>query len=135
MELIVDANTLFAALIKISVTSDLIVDNSLTLYSVEFIFTEFEKYKDLIKEKTKRSDEEFEKFMEIIERRIKLIPFEEFQPFMEEAEKICPDPKDVQYFALALKLKCGIWSNDKQLKTQDRVKIYSTGDVKEILKK
>jgi len=59
MELIVDVNALFAALIKVSVTSDLIVDNSLNLNSVEFIFSEFEKYRDLIKEKTERTDEEF----------------------------------------------------------------------------
>lgn len=134
MEFVVDANTLFSALIKISATSDLIVDNSLMLYSVEFLFTEFEKYKDLIKEKTERTDEEFKRFMEIIERRIKLIPYEEFEPFMEEAEKISPDPKDTQYFALALKLKCGIWSNDKKLKQQDKIKIYSTEEIKRILK-
>jgi len=134
MELVIDANRLFAALIKTSITSDLIVDNSLTLYSVEFIFSEFEKYKNLIKEKTERSEEEFDTFMEVVERRIKLIPLEEIKPFMQEAEKICPDPKDVQYFALALKLKCGLWSDDKMLKNQDKVKIYSTGDVLAFLK-
>jgi len=134
MELVIDANRLFAALIKISVTSELIVDNSLTLYSVEFIFSEFKKYEDLIKEKTERTDDEFDRFMEIIERRIKLVPYEEIEPFMEEAEKICPDPKDIQYFALALKLKCGLWSDDKKLKNQDKVKIYSTEDVLKFLK-
>ena len=134
MELVIDANRLFAALIKISVTSELIVDNSLTLYSVEFIFSEFKKYEDLIKEKTERTDDEFDRFMEIIEIRIKLVPYEEIEPFMEEAEKICPDPKDIQYFALALKLKCGLWSDDKKLKNQDKVKIYSTEDVLKFLK-
>ena len=134
MELVVDANILFAALIKISATSDLIVDNLLNLSSVEFIFSEFEKYKDLIKEKTERTDEEFERFMEIIQKKIKLIPYEEFKPFMKEAEKISPDPKDTEYLALALKLKCGIWSNDKKLKTQDKVKIYSTEDLLKILR-
>lgn len=135
MELVVDANTLFAALIKISVTSDLIVDNSLSLSSVEFIFSEFEKYKDLIKKKTERTDEEFERFMEIIQRRIRLIPYEEFESFMKEAEKISPDPKDTEYLALALKLNCAVWSNDKKLKTQNKVKVYSTEDLVKELKK
>lgn len=129
MELVVDANILFAALIKISATSDLIVDNSLNLISVEFIFSEFEKYKGLIKEKTERTGEEFERFMEIIQKKIKLIPYEEFEPFMKEAEKISPDQKDTEYLALALKLKCAIWSNDKKLKNQDRVKVYSTDEL------
>jgi|SRR3989344_6517677 len=129
MQLVIDANTIFSALIKNGVTSDLIVDNSLTLDSVEFLFTEFEKYKDMIKEKTERTDEEFEQFIEILQKKIRVTPREEIEPFSEEAGKICPDPKDVQYFALALKLKCGIWSNDKKLKNQDKIKVYSTEDL------
>lgn len=135
MELVVDANILFAALIKVSATSDLIVDNSLNLVSVEFIFEEFEKYKNLLKEKTKRTEGEFERFMEIIQKRIKLIPYEEFKSFMAEAEKISPDPKDTEYLALALKLNCDFWSNDKKLKTQNKVKVYSTEDLMKELKK
>ncbi len=135
MELVVDANILFASLIKISSTSDLIVDNSLSLSSVEFVFSEFEKYKDLIKEKTERTEEEFERFMEIIQRRIRLVPYEEFEHFIKEAEKISPDTKDIEYLALALKLNCAVWSNDKKLKTQNKVKIYSTEDLVKELKK
>jgi len=135
MELVVDANILFAALIKVSATSDLIVDNSLNLVSVEFIFEEFEKYKDLVKEKTERTEVEFERFMKIIQKRIKLIPYEEFKSFMTEAEKISPDPKDTEYLALALKLNCVFWSNDKKLKTQDKIKVYSTEDLMNELKK
>ena len=135
MELVVDANILFAALIKGSATSDLIVDNSLNLVSVEFIFEEFEKYKNLIKEKTERTEEEFERFMEIIQKRIKLIPYEEFISLIVEAEKISPDPKDTEYLALALKLNCALWSNDKKLKTQDKVNVYSTEDLINELKK
>ena len=129
MELVVDANILFAALIKVSATSDLIVDNSLNLFSVEFIFEEFEKYKDLIKEKTERTENEFDRFMEIIKKRITLIPYEEFDLFIDETEKFSPDLKDTEYLALAMKLKCALWSNDKKLKTQDKVKIYSTEDL------
>lgn len=135
MNLVVDANILFAALIKISKTSDLMVDNSLNLVSVEFIFEEFEKYKDLIRKKTTRTEEEFEMFMGIIQKRVKLIPFEEFKSFMNETETFSPDPKDTEYLALALKLNCALWSNDKKLKTQDKVKVYSTEDLMNELKK
>ncbi len=126
---------LFAALIKDSATSNLIVDNSLSLVSVEFLFEEFEKYKDLIKKKTQRTEEEFEIFMGILKKRIKLIPYEEFKSFMAESERISPDPKDTEYLALALKLNCVLWSNDKKLKTQNKVKVYSTEDLMKELKK
>ena len=63
------------------------------------------------------------------QKRIKLIPYEEFEQFMDEAEKISPDPKDTEYLALAIKLNCYFWSNDKKLKTQNKVKVYSTEDL------
>ena len=73
--------------------------------------------------------------MEIIQKKIKLIPYEEFKSFIAKAEKISPDPKDTEYLALALKLNCILWSNDKKLKTQDKVKVYSTEDLMNELKK
>ena len=135
MELIVDANILFAALIKKNVTSDLIVKEALNLHSVEYLFTEFKKFEELIKNKTERTDEEFDIFLEIIQRRIDLIPLEEIDEFIAKAEDISPDENDVPYFALALKLKCPIWSNDKKLKNQDEIRIYSTEEVLNILKR
>ena len=51
-------------------------------------------------------------------------------PYVDEAEEISPDPDDVAYIALALKLKCGIWSQDKALKEkQNKVQVYSTEDL------
>jgi len=135
MQLVVDANILFAALIKASTTSDLIVDNSLDLVTVEFIFEEFEKYKGEIKEKTHRTEEDFQRFMDIIQKRIRLVPYEDFESYMEEAEKISPDPNDSEYLALAMKLNCAFWTNDKKLRKQDKVKIYLTEDLVNELKK
>lgn len=129
MDLVVDANILFAALIKKSVTSDLIVDNSLNLNSVGYLFSEFGRYKSLIISKTDRTEEDFEMFMQIVQEKIKVIPFCEYGHLMKKAQKISPDPKDVEYLALALKLGCAVWSNDKKLKEQDKVKIYSTEDL------
>lgn len=61
---------------------------------------------------------------------IKTIPAKESKQFFKKAENISPDPNDFQYFALALKLDCPIWSNDKRLKEQKFVKIYSTEELK-----
>jgi predicted nucleic acid-binding protein len=40
-----------------------------------------------------------------------------------------PHLKDVEYFALALKLDCPIWSNEKAFKKQSRVKVISTKEL------
>ena len=69
----------------------------------------------------------------MINKIINIIPKEDFVDYIEEAEKISPDPNDIMYFALALKLKCGIWSNDKRLKRQNKIKVYSTEELNSML--
>ncbi len=135
MELIIDANILFAALIKNNITSELLFKEELELYAPEFIFSEFKKYKNEIKKKTNRTDLEFERLIDVFQRRTELIPYEEIKPFIKEAKQICPDIGDIQYIALALKLHCAIWSNDKKLKNQKIVKIYSTSEIIDLFPK
>ena len=128
MDLVIDANILFAALIKKSGTSDILFKHS--LYAPEFILVEFRKYKDELKEKTHRSEGDFNELFDIFERTVVLIPKEEIEPFLDRAEKISPDPKELSYIALALKLNCAIWSNDKPLKEkQKEVKVFSTTEL------
>jgi len=40
----------------------------------------------------------------------------------------------ISYIALALKLNCPIWSNDTDLKQQDRIKVYNTKELLEEFK-
>jgi len=127
MDLIIDANILFAALIKKGLTSEILFKNK--LYAPEFIFIEFEKYKKELLAKTERTEQEFNELFELFQRNIVLIPAEEMMQFIEKAELISPDKNDSMYFALAMKLNCAIWSNDKELKKQKEIKIYSTEDL------
>jgi predicted nucleic acid-binding protein len=71
MDLVVDANIFFAALIKNSGTSDILFKH--TLYAPEFIFDEFKKHKAEIKEKTHRTEESFNEFFDLFERNVILI--------------------------------------------------------------
>ncbi|MFQ5531630.1 MAG: PIN domain-containing protein [Candidatus Nanoarchaeia archaeon] len=52
---------------------------------------------------------------------------------MKKAQNLINDVDDSPYIALALKTNCPIWSNDKGLKHQSKVKILSTEDLIEIL--
>jgi len=134
MDFVVDANILFAALIKDSVTADLFVQEEIRLFAPEFIFREFEKYHATIMAKTDRSESDFEHFMVILLKRIHVVPREEFDSHISQAKKTSPDIKDVPYFALAMKKNIPIWSNDKQLESQDLVVVYSTSKLIEIIK-
>jgi len=132
MDLVIDANVLFSALIKDSSTYNLLFSGSFHLFTPEYIFTELEKYKAELLEKTERRGEEFFRLVETLKRRIIIVPLEELVPYVKEAEKITPDPNDMVYFALALKLNCAIWSNDKKLKEQDKIKVYNTHELSKL---
>lgn len=131
--LVIDANILFSALIKDSITAELLFDERLRLYAPEFLIDEFMKYEELILEKTRRTREDFVKIMKIIPDIIRVIPKNNYLRLISKAIKISPDENDAHYFALALKLNCGIWSNDKKLKEQAEVKVHSTVELGIIL--
>ena len=133
MKLVVDANVLFAALIKESTTYKIILDEYFQLYTSEYVLIEMEKYKLELLRKTSRSVEEFHELIEGLKKIISIVSLNELIPFLENANQISPDSKDEVYFALALKLNCGIWSNDKKLKEQGKVKVYSTEEIVKIL--
>ena len=118
--------------IKNSFAYTLLFRDSFHLFTPEYIFTELEKHKEEILEKTERTDEEFFRVLETLKRRIIIVPLEELIPYIKEAEKLTPDPDDITYFALALKLNCAIWSNDKKLKEQNKIKVYNTHELSKI---
>ncbi len=129
MDLVVDANILFAALISKGATVELMLDQNMHLFAPEFIMEEFSKYQTEILDKTKRTPEEFFPILESLKQVITLVPFEEFKNYLPRAREVCPKSEDVYYFALALKLNCGIWTNEKKLKDQSQVKIYATSEI------
>jgi putative PIN family toxin of toxin-antitoxin system len=130
MKLIVDANILFAALIKEGLTAELLISDKLQLFAPEFLLTEFSKYKDLILKKTHRNEQDFKRFLELLKEQITIVPKKEIAPFLDEVEKISPDPKDTIYLALAIAINANIWSNDKKLEqNQTRVEVFSTEEL------
>jgi len=130
MRLVIDANILFAALIKDSSTTQLLINDNLQLFAPEFLFEEFAKYKDYILKKTHRTKENFKEFYNFLEQKITIISKDVIDPFLEQADEISPDPKDTVYLALCLAINSDFWSNDKKLKEkQDLVEILTTEEI------
>lgn len=133
MLLVVDANIVFSTLLSKAKTFDIFLANKFVkkfgFIAPEFLFIEINKHFDELVKRTKLSSDELSKLLKFIRQEIDFIPFDEFKEFDNEAQKISPDPKDVPYFALALKFSCSIWSNDKLLKKQNRVKVLSTSEI------
>lgn len=128
MKLVIDANILFAALIREGFTFKLIIQPYLELYAPEFLKKEFNKYEPLIIKKT-NNKEQVSKFKEKLFSEIIFISKKEYCNFLEKAKNISPDINDIDYLALCLKLNCPLWRHDKLLKKQDEIKIFSTKEV------
>ncbi|TFG18842.1 MAG: hypothetical protein EU529_17010 [Promethearchaeota archaeon] len=130
MRLVIDANILFAALIKNSLTAKLLLNKDLKFYAPEFLFEEFAKYEDYLLNKTHRNKDNFENFYNLLKQKIKIIPKKEIDPFLKQAKKFSPDPKDTVYLALCLAFTLPFWSNDKKLKEQQNlVQILTTEEI------
>lgn len=138
MELVVDANILFAALIKDSTTRRILLLRTpfpLTLYTTPFIMDEFLKYQSYLARKAGAGKGEL---MEILVElfttaNINIISENELKPYLSKALKISPDRNDVQYFAAALAKNCAIWSNERKLKKQSEIQVVNTADLLSVL--
>lgn len=129
MHVVIDANIVIAMLVKPGKPIDLFFDHRLEIFAPQLLFVELETYRNEILEKSSLSESDSDWLYIILKHNMAVIPEEEFLDKREEAETICPDPKDVVYFALALYLKSAIWTNDKALKCQETIKVYATHEL------
>ncbi len=136
MKLVLDANILISGLLKNGITRAIMLSDKFDLYTSNFIFLEFLNHIKELSKKAKMSREELKDLAEtlIVESELKTISKNQVKDFIDTANKISPDIDDALYFAVALRIDCGIWSNDKELKNQKIVKVYSTQDIIKILK-
>ncbi len=134
MNFVIDANIIISALLSTEgKTFDLIFNDKLRLFAPKFLLEEIKKHKAEILKKSGLEDNQLNIVIELVSSKIDFVPKQDFKVFIGEAKRVSPDPNDAEYFALALKLNCSIWSNDKKLKNQDEVKVYSTGDLLKII--
>ena len=132
MQIVADANPLISILINPGKPVELLFLEALELIAPSLLFEEIENNKELILRKSKLSPEEIDRFIAILKEQIEIIPEQEFLAYREQAVEICPDNKDIIYFTLALYFQCPIWSNEKQLKNQEYVKVYASHELIEL---
>jgi len=136
MIIIIDANILFSALIRDSKTREIILKTDEFFLFPSYIFIEAQKYKQEIIEKSKMSKEEFEKLFRLILGKVLIVPNEVLIPYRKIAFEIVKDidPKDVLFVACALAYPGSvIWSNDKRLKKQSKVRVLNTKELTDLL--
>ena len=136
MILVVDTNVVISALLTEGKSRELLIDSPFVLCAPENVIEEIRKYENYIINKSKLSNEEFERLFCLLVENIKIITRGEFIQKMQEAHALMGhiDKGDVPFLALAMSIPCdGIWTeNVKHFKVQNKVKIYTTKELAEL---
>lgn len=129
MEIVVDTNVLFSFFWKESIIKKILLDQDVLLFAPEFALEEIKKHEKIIIKKTNLTKKEFDFLRKELAIAIDFVPIEEYQSYLKEAIKVSPDINDIDFFALAIKLKIPLWSNDKLLKKQKKLRVLNTKEL------
>ena len=132
MRVILDSNILFSALIKDSTIRKIILEYDEYFLFPSYIFEEFKKHKEEINEKSRLNKEEFEKIVQVILKKVEIVPNDIINKHKTKALEIAKeidDLNDTLFIACALAYDGVIWSNDKDFKRQSKIKILNTKEI------
>lgn len=138
--LVVDTNILFSFFKKESFTRKIIIAASEEFSSPERSLEELNKYSETIRAKSKLTGEELDDTLSLLKKYVKFVPLEEYAEHLPAAISLASTfstkdkeefMDDIDFFALALKEKCSIWSKDKLFKKQVKVKVLTTAELVE----
>lgn len=133
MRLILDTNVLISASIKDSLTRSILISPYFEFYMPEYGLSEVERYQDLLEQKSGLSKEKLDILMDNLVENIQVIPVEDFVEHLPVARKVLRDIDidDAPFLALALFIPNeGLWSEDKKLQKQKKVKVWKTIELK-----
>ena len=143
MRFTVDANVLFTFFWEDSVFSSICQKQVLGIFSPEFALGELRKHSLEIMKKARLSTEEFTDRKKKLALRVTFIPLEKYAIFLKQAaskikkglsnEEYVKLMKDIDFLALALRLHCPLWSNDKMLMKQGSILVLNTQEIIELV--
>ena len=141
VRLVLDTNILFTYFWKTAAIHH-VFEQPVTAFSPEYALEEIEKHRNEIFEKTGLTPSEFAGAKKMLLEKVTFVPKKEYAVQAQQIKDLLkgrPTSErqelkyDIDFLALALKLHCPLWSNDRLLKTQEAIRVYSTAEVIEIL--
>lgn len=136
MNIVLDANVLFSALIKDSTTRRMIIEYEGLFLFPAYIFEELEGHKTELLKKSGMSKDEFNKLLSMLLRKVSIVSNEVLTPYQKEAYTAVKDidPDDVIFIACILACPNSIlWSDDKKLKNLKKTTVLNTKEIINLL--
>ncbi|MBI5525421.1 MAG: PIN domain-containing protein [Deltaproteobacteria bacterium] len=134
MRFVLDTNILIAALIKNSLTRQILLHPDIEFVVPEHALEEIERHMSRIVKCARMDREEVELLLSILLESVTVIPFEEIAGSIDKAGEMIGafDPDDVPFVALALAVENdGIWSNDGAFENLKKIRVWRTSDMRE----
>ena len=136
MRIVVDTNRILSALLKDGTDRKIISSQNIDFFSLGYALDEIENHMDYIIGKSGLPKENVDTLLNLIMEKIDIVTHEEIEAKMNEAMEIMEkiDQKDAPILACALAIQNdGIWSEDKHLHKQKRVKAWHSEDLLEYI--
>lgn len=133
MRLIIDTNSIIAALVKDSTSRKIVLNPKFKFYCTEHVFKEIEEHFEEITKKTKNV-EKTKELLELIKKSLSTIDEGLVVEHISKADKLIRDKEDIPLIALALAIpNQGIWTSDKDFLEQQKIKIWTTKELLELI--
>ena len=136
MKLVIDTNRIMAGLLKDSTSRKIILNSHFIWYAPDYIETELFRHRKYLMKKAKITESDFNTLLHILLEPITLVTFNDFKQDYSRSIKIMEsvDENDAPFLAVGLALKLdGIWTEDRHFLQQDRITVYHTGDLVQII--
>ncbi len=136
MNIILDSNILFAALIRESTTRKLILWHDGYFLIPSYIFIEMESHKAELLAKSGLDKPNFDWLLRLLLNKVIIIPNNTLQPYRKQADHLVKDIDlgDALFVAAALAYSGSVlWSDDKKLKRIDGINVINTSEMIRIL--
>lgn len=134
MQIIIDSNILFSAMIKDSITRKIMLEYDGLFLFPEYIFKEVNRHKEELYSKSGMNPTDFNALLQLILDKVELVPENTLIPYGRKTKELVKDidPDDAPFIACALAYPNSIlWSNDGRLKRIKEIKVI---DTKELMK-
>lgn len=136
MRLVLDTNILIAALIKDSLSREILFLPGFDFLLPEYALEEVNRHRTKIARHSGLRLEEIDLLLSLLLESVTVVPMGRIVPHLKAAEALIGaiDPGDVPFVALALAMENdGIWSNDRAFEHLPGIRLWKTSDIKAYL--
>jgi len=116
MDVVIDANVLFRALISSGEIVKILFNSELKIFAPEVLGNEFLNNKNEILSKSKLSEIEFDALASLLLEKIIFVTLDEYKEFLPKARSLLgKHAKDEDFIAVCLMKKAKLWTYEKLL--------------------